>query len=72
MGAEQRDPARSSLSVCTAELLLLTHLLHHLDPPAPTAPLTAHPPSSLLSFYLPVVPFNNRGACWYAEQRYRV
>lgn len=38
-GAEQRDPARSSLSVCTAELLLLAHLLHHLDhPPPPLAP----------------------------------
>lgn len=64
MGAERRDSAQSSLSVCTAELLLLAHLLHHLDPP----PHTHHPPSPALSpscppfslsFYLPVVPFNN-------------
>lgn len=40
MGAEQRDPAQGSLSVCTAELLLLAHLLHHLD-----HPLHHHPPS---------------------------
>lgn len=43
MGAEQRDPAQSSLSVCTAELLLLAHLLHHLDPPPPPPP----PPPTL-------------------------
>lgn len=40
MGAEHRDPAQSSLSVCTAELLLLAHLLHHLDHP----PHTHHHP----------------------------
>lgn len=41
MGAERRDPAQSSLSVCTAELLLLAHLLHHLEPPP------SHPPPTL-------------------------
>lgn len=47
MGAEQRDPAQSSLSVCTAELLLLPHLLHHLDPPLTptTSPQPSSPPS---------------------------
>lgn len=52
MGAEQGDPAQSSLSVCTAELLLLAHLLHHLDIPPP--PITHHPPSATLP---PLPPF---------------
>lgn len=52
-GAEQRDPARSSLSVCTAELLLLAHLLHHLDHPPPPSP----PPHPLLTtLSLPSLP----------------
>lgn len=63
MGAERRDPAQSCLCVCTAELLLLAHLLHHLDhppsqPPPPHYHAPHYPPSLLLSFYLPVVPFN--------------
>lgn len=72
MGAERWDPAQRSLCVCAAELLLLPHLLHHLDRTPTHHPLLTHSPSLLLSFYLPVVPFNNAGACWYAEQRWRV
>lgn len=40
--------------------------------PPPTLSHSPSPPSLPLSFYLPVVPFNNPGACWYAEQRWRV
>lgn len=50
VGAVQRDPALSSLSVCTAELLLLAHLLHHLEQAAPSPsllPSTAQPPTIL-------------------------
>lgn len=81
-GREQRegDGSRAQrlstelLSVCTAELLLLAHLLHHLDHPSRPhrRPVSTQSPSHLLSFYLPVVPFNNPGACWYAEQRWSV
>lgn len=54
MGAEQRNPAQSSLSVCTAELLLLAHLLHHLDRPPPH---THHPPSTTLFLPSPIFLF---------------
>lgn len=65
-------PAQSSLSGCTAELLLLPHLLHHLDrSPLHTLPTLGRVPLLRSSFYLPVVPFNNQGARWYALQRRR-
>lgn len=83
VGAVQRDPALSSLSVCTAELLLLAHLLHHLEQAAPSPPPSSPPqhslpPSSLppplllVSFYLPVVNFHKQGVCCCTEQRWRV
>lgn len=52
MGAEHRDPAQSSSSVCTAELLLLAHLLHHLERPPHSHPLHRTPPPSCLFIYL--------------------
>lgn len=54
MGAEHRDPAQGSLSVCTAELLLLAHLLHHLDHPLHPTP---HPPFTTLPLTLPAPVF---------------
>lgn len=58
-GKVMGDPAQSSLSVCTAELLLLAHLLHHLDHPPHThhhplyhAPPPSIPPFSCLFIYL--------------------
>lgn len=44
----------------------------HTHTHAPHHPLFTQSPSHLLSFYLPVVPFNNSGACWYAEQRWSI
>lgn len=79
--AEQREGDGSRAQRPGSELLVCLHsraaavstsVAPSGTPPPPThTPLSPHSPT-LLSFYLPVVPFNNPGACWYAEQRWRV
>lgn len=79
-GAEQRegDGSRaerpsSGLPVCLHSRAAAASTSVAPSGSPPPSPLPRSPLLSLLlSFYLPVVPFNNPGACWYAEQRWRV
>lgn len=84
-GAEQREGDGSRAGRPSSELPVCLHSRaaaastsvapSGYPPPHNPPPALSHspsPPSLPLSFYLPVVPFNNPGACWYAEQRWRV